>query len=132
MGDQVIPDAYTVGYATVVALNKSTGVFTVLGNHSSEYHRYTLNELGVVGSCFRGLCVGDQVFPDAYTTGYATIRAIDYNTGTFTVLGNHSSEYHRYSDREISLTNACEISGPEREDDRFEVRHRRRILPPLR
>src|SRR5690606_11839258 len=93
---KVIPTAYNQGYATVKAINFAKGTFTVIGNYSTTYSRYEEIKLAETEGCMFGICVGDRVLPRTYNQGYATVKAINFLTGEFTVQGNYSTTFQRY------------------------------------
>lgn len=106
-GDRVIPEEYSIGYAEIKAINSNTGKATVKGNNSTNYHRYDVQDLGITQGCFSGLCVDDKIIPDAYSRGYATVKAVNSYSRKYTVKGNSSTNYHRYSRQKISFTKGC-------------------------
>jgi hypothetical protein len=108
VGENVIPSDYSNGYATVIAFNPVSRVFTVKGNYSSTYGYYERGKLAREKGCVSGICVGDQVFPDDYTAGYATVVAVSRENRTITLRGNYSSSYGRYSPERLAILKACE------------------------
>lgn len=106
-GEQVIPESYNDGYATVIAVNPHSGKLTVKGNYSSSYERYTPDQIAKQSGCMERICVGDKVFPDTYSNGYAIVKAINPATKLFTVKGNHGSSYGRYQSYQLSVIEEC-------------------------
>ena len=119
--NKVIPDSYTKGYADVKGINYHSNRFVVKGNFSNEYHRYRSDKMAKTRGCLRGICVGDKVFPDSYSRGYAEVRAINHDSRKYVVKGNLSDKYHRYEKRELALMEACHDYS----DDERHGRHRR-------
>lgn len=106
-GDRIIPDAYSKGDAQVEGINTYSNKLTVLGNYSSNYDRYEEREIAKKSGCLMGICVGDKVFPDEYSKGYANVVGINIHKKTFTVLGNYSSKYDRYRFDSLALVEEC-------------------------
>ncbi len=107
VNDQVIPENYSNGYATVKAINFSTQKFTVLGNFSSSYSRFSAESLALTSGCLGDKCVNEQVIPNNYSNGHATIKAVNQTRNTLTVLGNFSSSYTRVSGDNVAKMQGC-------------------------
>lgn len=97
VGERWLPQSYSQGYATVIAINPQKGTLTVLGDQSDDYHRFTPGQLDSLKGCYSGFCVGERVLPDTYESGYATVVAVSPGRGVITVLGNQSTSYHRFT-----------------------------------
>ncbi len=106
MDQKVIPDTYSRGFAFVEGINKYRRTFTVKVNLSRDYHRNKHRELAFTRGCLNGFCTGDQVVPFNYGRGFAIVQAINPTLGSFTVLGNLSSDYHRYSSLQMRILQA--------------------------
>jgi hypothetical protein len=108
VGDKVIPDSYTFGYATVKGINHSLQTIVLQGSHSSIYHRKLSLELAQTKGCLHGICVGDKVLPNNYTEGYAVVNAINFTNSTVTVLGSKSKSYHKYMTQALTVLDSAE------------------------
>lgn len=102
VGQKVIPNTYNQGVATVKAINFAKQTFTTMGNFSSTYGRYQDIKLAETSGCLSGICVGDRVLPRTFNQGYAVVKAINFLTGEFTVMGNFSSSYGRYRAQDLA------------------------------
>lgn len=107
VADQVIPDTYSSGHATVKAINFSKSTYTVLGNYSSSYSRFSAHDLAIMNGCVGSYCVNEQVIPETYSSGYATVKAVNNNKNSITVLGNYSSSYSRFNPNNVAKMQGC-------------------------
>lgn len=114
VGEQVIPESYSNRYATVIAVNPHSRKLTLKGNNDSMYGRYTSKEIAKQSGCMERICVGDKVFPNTYSQGYAIVKAFNPATKLFTVQGNYDSSYGRYRSYQLSVIEECQDYDSER------------------
>lgn len=77
VGTKVYPRYYTGGFATVEGISKIHRVVMVKSSNDGKLYKEAVLELPKSEGCYKGLCVGDQVYPASYSGGYAIIKGIN-------------------------------------------------------
>lgn len=107
VGDSVNPMGYSTGYAVVVAVNKDLGQIQVRSTNNNRIYTHTPEELAVRKGCLEGICVKDTVIPNGYSTGNATVIAINFRSGTFIVRSSNNNRLYPHEARDLAVSDLC-------------------------
>lgn len=115
--DKVYPDSYSTHTqgAEVLAINPQTKKITVKSNFTGSISRLEVAELSLAYGCISGICTGDKVFPDSYTTHTlgAQVLAINPHTKKISVKSNYTGNIGRFKVKELSVIDFCLDYGDE-------------------
>jgi len=106
-GDTVIPEDFTHGTATVIAVNARYREVLVQGDLDRRNYRRSIRQLFLTSGCINEVCVNNSVIPDLFNYGTATVEAVHFNQNLALVRGDIDGRYYKLSPNEMSVTEGC-------------------------
>ena len=96
-----------MGHATVKGINNSTDEVVVQSSNNNLLDRQELSNLAISKGCFKGICVGDTVYPLNYISGYATVKGINKIHGVAMVLSSNNNLLDRQNLSNLTVADEC-------------------------
>jgi hypothetical protein len=122
VGDTVFPDSWEHAKGgRVVAVNPMTQKLAIVSNSSGNLQLNNERDVALTRGCIEGVCVGDLVYPDAWTHAYGgSVLAINFSSGVFRVLSKSSGNMSNFKVRSLAIGNVCvDYTYDQRSMDRY-------------
>jgi hypothetical protein len=106
-GDTVIPEDFTYGTATVIAVSERYREVLVRGDIDGRNYRRSIRQLFLTSGCINEVCVNLAVIPDFFSYGTATVIAIHFNQDLTLIRGDMDGRYYKPIPDDLAVTEGC-------------------------